>query len=210
MSEVVISAEIRNDLGTANVRKIRKQGRVPGIVYGADKTPSPVTFDKLELARMLRNEHSIINVTIAGEEQQSVVKSVQVHPLTGDLLHIDFMRVVAGQELTITVPVNIIGTAVGIKSGGIFSVARHDVQISVLPRFMPDHIDIDCSALNIGDAIRIKDIKAENFILLDDEDEIVCQVVMPRKEEEKEEVAAEEIAEPEVITARAEEESDSE
>lgn len=213
MSEVILSAEKRIGVGKSFVRKLRKDGKIPGVVYGAKNEPSAITVNKLELARLLRHEHSIINVNIDGVEEQAVIRAIQVHPLTGALLHIDFMRVVAGQELTITVPINIVGTAVGIKSGGVFSVVRNEVEISVLPSFMPDHINVDCSAMKIGDAIRIKDIKTENITFLADDEDVVCQVNMPRKEEEVvEEVAEEEtdMAEPEVITARAQEGSDSE
>lgn len=104
MSEVILSAEKRIGVGKSFVRKLRKDGKIPGVVYGAKNEPSAITVNKLELARLLRHEHSIINVNIDGVEEQAVIRAIQVHPLTGALLHIDFMRVVAGQELTITVP----------------------------------------------------------------------------------------------------------
>jgi len=214
MSEVVISAEKRNDTGKSFTRKLRSSGKIPGIMYGADINPAAVTFDSKELSRLLRHDHAIITVKVDGEEQMAVIKSIQNHPLTGKILHIDFMRVVAGQEITVTVPIHIVGTAVGVKTGGVFSTVKHDLQISVLPKFMPDNIEVDCSSLEMGDAIRVKDLKIDNVTILDDEDELICNVVMPRKEEVVEEseelgVEAEEM-EPEVITARGEEESESE
>ena len=215
MSEVIISAEKRSDTGKSVTRKLRSSGKVPGIMYGADTDPAAVTFDAKELARLLRHDHAIINVKVDGQEQMAVIKSIQNHPLTGKIIHVDFMRVVAGQEITVTVPIHITGTAAGTKTGGVFSTVKHDLQISVLPKDMPDNIEVDCSALQIGDAIRVKDLKLENVTILDDEDDLICNVVMPRKEEvveEAEELGEEaEEMEPEVITARGdEEESESE
>jgi len=213
MSEVVISAEKRNDKGKSFTRKLRRDGKVPGIMYGAEADPASVIFDAKELARLLRHDHAIINVKMEGEEDQmAVIKSVQNHPLTGNLLHIDFMRVIAGQEITITVPINIVGVAIGTKTGGVFSTVKNDMQISVLPRYMPDNIEVDCSALDIGDAIRVKDISIENATILDDEDDLICNVILPRKEEEVEEVdeldEEEMDMEPEVITARGDDDDD--
>ena len=210
MSEVVISAEKRNDTGKSITRKLRSNGKVPGIMYGADVDPSAVTFDAKELSRLLRHDHAIINVKLDGEEQMAVIKSIQNHPVTGKIIHIDFMRVIAGQEITVTVPIHIVGIAEGTKTGGVFSTSKNDLQISVLPRHMPDNVEVDCTALEIGDAIRVKDISVENVTILDDEEELICNVVLPRKEEVVEEVEeldeeAEDM-EPEVITARGDDE----
>jgi len=211
MSEVVISAEKRSDTGKSITRKLRSNGKVPGIMYGADMGPAAITFDAKELSRLLRHDHAIINVNVAGEEQMAVIKSIQNHPVSGKIIHIDFMRVVAGQEITITIPIHITGIAEGTKSGGVFSTSKHDLQISVLPKNMPDNVEVDCTALEIGDAIRVKDLKVENLTILDDEEELICNVVLPRKEEEVVEEVDEldeeaEDMEPEVITARGDDE----
>jgi len=142
------------------------------------------------------------------------VKSVQNHPTSGSILHIDFMRVIAGQEITVTVPIHITGVAIGTKTGGVFSTVKNELQLSVLPKFMPDNIEVDCSDLDIGDAIRVKDLSLENMTILDDEEELICNVILPRKEEEVEEaeelLEGEEEMEPEVITARGDDEEESE
>jgi large subunit ribosomal protein L25 len=216
MSEVVISAERRNDTGKSITRKLRRDGKVPGILYGADVEPTSVTLDAKELSRLLRHGHSIINIKVDGDEQMAVIKSVQNHPLNGKVIHIDFMRVVAGQEITVTIPIHIVGTAEGTKEGGVFSSVKHDIRISVLPKHMPDSVEVDCSALEIGDAIRVKDISMENVTILDDEEELICNVILPRKEEEVVEKVEEleeeaDSMEPEVITARGDDkESESE
>lgn len=208
MSEVIISAQVRKETGKSFTRKLRRDGKVPGIMYGADGEPSSVILDGRDLARLLRHDHSIINVKIDGKDQQAVIKSVQNHPVSGEIIHIDFMRIIAGQEITVTIPIHITGTAIGTKTGGIFSTVKHDLQISVLPKDMPDNIEVDCSGLDIGDSIRVKDIKVENITILDDDEDLICHVTVPRKEveEEVEELEEVEEQEPEVITARGEEE----
>jgi large subunit ribosomal protein L25 len=210
MSEVIISAQKRSETGKSIARKLRRDGKVPGIMYGADAEPTAVSFDAGELARLLRHDHSIITVKVDADEQQAVIKSIQNHPLHGNIIHIDFMRIIAGQEITVTVPLHIVGTAKGTKQGGVFSTVKHDLQVSVLPRFMPDNIEVDCSDLDIGDAFRVKDLNLENVTILDDEEELICNVILPRKEEvveEAEELGEEaEDMEPEVITARGDDE----
>ena len=215
MSEVAISAVKRGEKGKSFTRKLRRDGKVPGIMYGADNEPESVIFDAKELSRLLRHDHGLINVKMDGkEDQMAVIKSVQNHPLTGKVLHIDFMRVVAGQEITVTVPIHYIGTAVGTKAGGVFSTVKSELEISVLPKNLPDRVEVDCSGLEIGDAIRVKDITLENVTIIDDEDDLICNVILPRKQEEAEE--AEELAEgeeemePEVITARGDDEEGTE
>ncbi len=211
MSEVILSAKKRVDSGKSVARRLRRAGSVPGILYGGEDEPTSITMDTLELSRLLRKDHSIINVKVDGEDQRAVIKDVQNHPVYGDVAHVDFMRVVAGQEITVTIPIHYIGKAAGTEVGGVLSTLMNDIQISVLPRHMPENIEIDVSALEIGDAIRIKDLNLENVTILADENDLLANVLLPRQEEEEPEVADElledeEMAEPEVITARGDDE----
>lgn len=211
MSEVVLSAEKRSDTGKSVARRLRREGRIPGVMYGAENDPIAVSIERIELGRLLRKKHSIINVKVDGNDQRAVIKDIQYHPVSSDVTHVDFMRVVAGTEITVTVPLHFVGTAVGTKTGGVLSTLMHELPISVLPRYMPDSIEVDISALEIGDSIRLKDLALENMTVLISEEELVVQVTMPRKEEEVEEVEEVEEGEeqePEVITARGDEEEE--
>jgi len=211
MSEVVLSAEKRVDTGKSIARRLRREGRVPGVLYGGEGEPTSISMDTIELGRLLRKNHSIINVKVDGGDQRAVIKDVQNHPVSGNIAHIDFMRVVAGQEITVTVPLSMVGIASGTKTGGLLSTLLHELQISVLPRYMPENIEVDINALEIGDSIRVKDLNVENMTVLTDEDELIVHVTLPRKEEEPEEVdeleEGEEM-EPEVITARGDDDDD--
>jgi large subunit ribosomal protein L25 len=213
MSEVILSAEKRVETGKSIARRMRREGTIPGVLYGADVDPVAISIEKLELGRLLRKDHSIINVKVDGKDQQAVIKEIQNHPVSGDVAHIDFMRVTAGQEIAVTIPLSIIGTAAGTKVGGLLSTLMHELQISVMPRFMPDNIEIDISDLEIGDSIRVKDLNLENMTTVTDEEEMILQVTLPRKEEEPEEtdeLEESEEQEPEVITARADDDKESE
>jgi len=213
MSEAVLPVEKRVETGKSFVRKLRRDGRVPGTVYGGESTPISFSVDALEVARLLRGDHSIVKVEIDGKSENAVVKDVQIHPVYGQVMHIDFLRVVAGQEITINVPIHFIGNSAGVKLGGLLSTMKHEVNISVLPRNMPESIEVDISDLEVGDAIRLSDIKSDKFTILDDESEMIVQVTMQRTAAENEadiledSIAAEtaetaESAEPEVITAK--------
>lgn len=210
MSEVVLSGEKRENTGKAIAKRLRREGRIPGVLYGGDSEPSIVSFDALELRRLLRKDHSIINVKVGKDDQRAVIKEVQNHPVSGDITHVDFMRVVAGQEITVSVPLHMVGTAVGTKTGGVLSTVTHELQIAVLPRHMPESIEVDISGLEIGDAIRVKDLNLENMTAVTDQEELIVQVSAARKEEEVtegDELGEAVEQEPEVITARGDDES---
>jgi large subunit ribosomal protein L25 len=209
MSEAVLSVEKREGSGKSVVRKLRRADKVPGTIYGGADEPASISVDALEIARLLRGEHSIVDIEVDGKAEQVVVKDVQKHPVYSQIIHIDFMRVVAGQEIAIEVPIHLVGEAIGVKNGGVLTTLRSEVQISVLPKNMPDNIEVDISNLEIGDAIRLGDLKSENFTIIDDDNEMVAQVSAQKMEEEEpEDILAEEeeSAEPEVITAKDDEE----
>lgn len=211
MSEVVISAEKRTDKGKSFARRARRDGKIPGIMYGAEADATPIFVNSMELNRLLRKQHGIVNVKVDGEDKQAVIRDLQYHPVSGNILHIDFMRVSAGQVIKVTVPIHTIGEAKGTKEGGIFSLQKTELDVEVLPRHMPDNIEINIADLGIGDAIRVKDISVENVEILEDEDELICLVVLPRAEEEPEEeelLEEEAEQEPEVITARSDDEDE--
>ncbi|MGD9487102.1 MAG: 50S ribosomal protein L25 [Calditrichaceae bacterium] len=212
MSEIMLNAEKRGGNKKVIARGLRREGKVPAILYGQDKDPALLILDAHQLELMLKKDYSIIKLEVAGKEKQAVIKEIQYHPVTGKVLHVDFLRVAAGHVLKVTVPLHFEGEAPGIKAGGNFNIVKHELDIEVLPKNMPDYIKVDISALEIGDSIRVKDIKVENMEVFDDLEDMVCVVAAPKEievEEEEEEIE-EESAEPEVITARAKDDEDSE
>ena len=214
MSESVLQATIREGLGKANARRLRRSGYVPGTLYGVEKECVALAINKKELEKLLSETHSVINVKFDGNEQKSVVKEIQYHPVKGDIIHVDLQRIKAGQEISVSVPLKFIGEAPGVKMGGLFQTIKSDLDISTLPKYLPSEIEIDISSLEIGDTIHVSDIQIENITIHLDPEELICSVILPKKveepvevEEELEEVE-EEAAEPEVISQKAKEEEE--
>lgn len=205
-------AEKREGTGKSVSRKVRREGYVPAVIYGQTDTVDNVSINAHDLAQLLKKGQTIINLKVAGKDQQTVIKEIQYHPVTGNYLHVDFMRIAKGHELKIAVPINFEGKPAGIEAGGVMSTYKNELTINVLPKNIPDSLPIDVSALEIGDSLRVKDLKVENMQILDDPEDILCVVAAVRtaaeEEAEEEELAEEDVeeAEPEVITARKKDE----
>jgi large subunit ribosomal protein L25 len=192
----------------------RGQGSLPGIVYNREMNV-PVSVDMKAFDKVFRSQgtSSIIDLNIDGQNQEVLVKAVQMDKRKRVPQHVDFYAVMAGQAVEVNVPISLVGTAEGVRDGGVLDVQKRDVLISILPRLIPQHIDIDVSALKIGDSLHVRDLKnalpAEAEIL-DDEDLTVAAVVPPRAEEPVAAVAAPTSAEPEVITKGKKDEEEGE
>ncbi len=212
MSEMILNAEARKDSGKADARRLRRAGKVPAIIYGEIDAPASATIDAHELKMLLREKHAVIDLSLSGDVHQVIVRDVQVHPVNGSVLHIDFMEVKKGQKIVMSVPVRFEGTPNGVKEGGMLDIVRHEVSISVLPKDIPGEIVVNIEDMAIGDAVRVGDLPTDTIELLDELNDVLCRVAIPRAAEEEEteaeELEGEEMAEPEVITARDKEDSD--
>jgi len=213
MSNVQLNAEVRDGHGKAVVGRIRKGGMVPCIMYGVDDTTVSLAVDSLQIEKTLSTSYSVIDLKYDGQLQGVVVRDIQYHPVKGNIIHVDFLRVKAGQEIKISVPLRFIGESEGVKLGGVFQELMSEIAIVTLPKNLPEFIEVDISALEVNDAIHVKDLVVENFTIEDDPTDTICSVVPPKKieeevvtEEEEEgeglELEEEESAEPEVITAK--------
>jgi len=181
MSEVIISAQKRETAGTSISRSLRRSGRIPAVVYGASNDAIAVSVDRLELGRLLRSDFSVITIDLDGKKEQAVIKEVQVHPVHSDVLHVDFMRVAAGSEIKVTVPINYIGESEGVKLGGLLSIMKNELTMQVLPKNMPDTIEVDITNMAIGDVVRVGDLDLKDVTILDDPAVMLCQVHVTRK-----------------------------
>ena len=177
-----------------------KAGRLPGVVYNKE-TNIPVSLELREFDRAFRSQGtaSIINLDIDGSTHDVLVKAVQMDKRRRQPIHIDFYEVVANQPVDVYVPIEFTGDAVGAREGGQVDIQRREVHIRILPRLIPNHLEVDVSALAINDSLHLRDIidqlpgQAE---VLDDPDEAIYAVLPPRVEEPAEPAPA---AEPEVI-----------
>ena len=190
---------------------LRSEGRLPGVVYnkGLNVPISVVTraFDRVFRAQGVS---SVIDLEVDGKTHEVLVKAVQMDKRRREPLHVDFYAVTAGQVVDVHVPIEFVGTAAGAKAGGQVDIQRREVYLSVVPRLIPQNLEVDISALEIGDAVHISDIinllppEAE---VLDDAERTLITILPPRLVEEVETVA-EEVIEPEVIGEETEDEGD--
>jgi len=211
MADLKLNIENRNESGKADARRIRRVGKVPAVIYGEDLETSSLVMDAHAFELIMKEDQSLIELDWEGKKHRAIVRDIQRHPVTGNILHVDFFLVKAGQKVTLSVSLRYEGKPSGVKEGGNFQTVKNELEINVLPKDIPDYIEVEISELEMGQNLRVSDIQAENFEILDDPDEVICRVEVPKVEEEvveeeEEEGEEEESAEPEVITARDKEE----
>lgn len=190
-----IDAEARQGSGRSQSRKLRRQGRVPAIIYGGGRDPSSITLDRNNLVNQMGLEAfytSILNLKLDKKMQPVVVKEVQRHPSKSVVMHLDFQRVVEDEELTLTVPIHFVGEqiAVGVKEqGGVIEHTLTDVEISCLPAHLPEFLELDVTALGLNEILHLSDIKYPEGVmstqLAHGHDSPVVAIHPPRREEEE-------------------------
>jgi large subunit ribosomal protein L25 len=214
MEEVVIFAKERSEIGK-QMKVLRRQGLLPGIIYGKGLEPKPIVLDYREVTRILPGISSsrLLTVDIGGEKHITLVREKQHHPVTGSLLHVDFQKVSLTERIRVTVGINLIGDSPAVKNfNGVIVTGVENLEVECLPQDLPDHIDVDISKLEtIGSAIYVRDIFLPPQIEVFTESHEMVVLVTPPEAEEVEEVAeAVEVAavEPEVIEKGKKEEEE--
>ncbi|MCY4658636.1 MAG: 50S ribosomal protein L25 [Acidobacteria bacterium] len=196
--EARLAAETREARGKNHARRVRRAGRVPGVVYGGDTHGGqPVAVDPKELMRILRSEsgvNTLIELALdGGDAGRVLVKEFQLDPISSDLLHVDFYRLAMDKALTVTVPVSLSGEAVGVKlQGGLVDFVTREVQVECMPSEIPEHIEVDVSELRVGDGVRLRDrVEGVAWTPVSDPDTLLVHVLPPKIEESAEEAEAE-------------------
>lgn len=210
--DIKVMAQSRDATGTAAVRRMRRSGVLPGIVYGLEGRPQAVQLDVHTFQLMLRH-HASDNVVLDLQVDEAapkkvLLKEVQRDTRSGMPIHADFFEISMTEKMRVHVPIAIVGDAVGVQAGGVIDQVLRDLDIECLPGDLLEEIEVDVSALNIGDALSVADIKLpDGWVLHTPGDVGVVTVLLPRVEVEvKPEEAAEGApAEPEVIGAKKEE-----
>jgi large subunit ribosomal protein L25 len=165
-------AEIREDAGKGASRRLRREGKVPAIIYGAGRPPRALVFDHNRVIQQLENEKfysSVLNIKVGEKSQAAILKDVQRHPARPFVMHLDFQRIVADQEIRMNVPIHFIGedVAPGVKrSGGKISHLRTDVEVVCLPKNLPEYLDLDVSALELDEYLYLTDIKVPEGVTI--------------------------------------------
>ncbi len=202
MERPVLTAEIREGIGKEKARKLRAKGLIPAIFYGPRSETIPLVIHSKELKKALQTEageNVLIDLDIrkGGQADRKVVmlKDIQVDPLQRVTLHTDFYEVTMDEMVTVEVPVHLVGKPEGTKVGGILEQVRRTIQVQCLPGDIPKSIDVDVSALMIGDSIHVQDISVEKVKIISETNFTIATVVPPAVEEKVAEAVAPEAVE---------------
>ena len=204
MSPIVIDAQLRTPGGKNVNRRLRKSGRIPAVLYGPAKQPRAVTVDPEAVKDILYSDsgkNTIFSVSVeGGEHTNAMVKDYQLDPVQGSLIHADFFEIAMDQLLELTVNVELVGEAEGVKiGGGIMDFVTRSIEVECLPSDIPESIKVDVSHLKINDYIRVKNIQVDPRVKILTEPEVVIVTIVPPIKEEVPVEAPVEAAEPEVI-----------
>ena len=210
-------AELRDDAGKGSSRRLRREGKVPAIIYGGGKPPRALSFERNSLMRNMEQEaffSSVINVQVGDKEQPAILKDVQMHPAKRMVLHMDLQRIVATEKIRMSVPIHFLNeaTAVGVKlGGGTVSHMMSEVDISCLPKNLPEYLELDIGEMELDQMLYLSDIKLPEGVEIpeltqgNDQPVVSVHILKVAVEPEEEEAVEGEVPEGEVPTIAPEE-----
>jgi large subunit ribosomal protein L25 len=211
MATATLSATPRAGTGKGAARTLRREGQIPGVIYGHAREPQSLALNARDVERLLERvnaESTVIELSVDGRTARTLIREVQRHPFKREILHVDFQELVAGEKVTVHVPLVLVGSAEGVRAGGILDQVMRELEVEVDPSSIPDRFDLDVSALTIGHTLHVRDVpRPEGVTVLDDEDATICVIIPPRAETPAAgvETVAEPAAEPELIRKPKEE-----
>lgn len=220
MAAIEVVAFPRSAQGKGASRRLRRHGKVPGVIYGGASAPVAIELDHNALYQHLRREAfhaSILSMSVNGTKEQVLLRDVQMHPFRVEVLHVDFQRVTQDKQIHVKVPLHFVNgeTAPGVKlAGGIVSHILNDLEVTCLPKDLPAFIEVDLAQLEAGHSIHLSDLKlpagVEALAAQSGEDPVVATCVLPRAavEEEAEAAAAPTAAEVPLVAKKEEKEAD--
>lgn len=208
-----LAAAPRIGSGKGGARSLRRDGKIPAVIYGRGRDPEALAVDGAALNRLLTEiapSTTLVDVTVADRAPvKALIREIQRNPIRpGDIIHLDLYEVRAGEKITVEVPIRFTGVPEGVRNfGGVLDMTMHMLEIRVLPTEIPEHVEVDVTALNIGNSIHVSELHFPNLDILNDARQTVCTVVAPRAEEVVAPTpeAAAEVAEPELIRKPREE-----
>lgn len=195
MKSITINGSQRESVGKKATKALRNAGQVPCVVYGGDK---PVHFSAKELAFSnlvyTPNAHTVVITLDNGDTLNAVLQDIQFHPVTDKILHVDFYQLFEDKEISLNIPVNLVGNSRGVKNGGVLRRPYRKLRVKALPANLPDFIEVDITPLKIGDKITVGELANDKYSILQADNSVVCQVRTSRTavadDEEEEEAAA--------------------
>jgi large subunit ribosomal protein L25 len=216
MATASLSASPRAGTGKGVARTLRRNGQIPGVIYGHAREAQALTLNAREFDRLLERvtASTVIELDLAGKTSRTLIREIQRHPYKREVLHVDFLELVAGEKVTVDVPIVYVGTPQGVRDGGILDQIKHQLTVEADPTILPEHFEVDVSALTIGHALYVRDVRVPDGVTVqDDQDSPVALVAAPKAEPTPAEAmpavegaAPEAAAEPELIRKSKDEE----
>ena len=212
MASASLSAEARTETGKGVARKLRAAGRVPAVVYGHAREAQALSLQTRELEKLLSSistGSTVVELSLGGATTKTLIREVQRHPFKKQILHVDFQELVAGEKVTVEIPLVFVGIPEGVRlSGALLEQILHSIEVLVDPASIPNHIDVDVTNLAMGHSLHVNELSLPAGLeVLTEQDATVCAVVAPRAVvEETPAEGAEAVAEPELIRKTKEEE----
>lgn len=204
MATAQLSAIARNTTGKGAARSLRRDGRLPAIIYGHARKPLSLSVPEREFERLLERfaaENTVIELSIDGSMSRTLIREIQRHPVRRNVLHVDFQELVAGERMVVRIPIVLQGIPEGVRtSGGILNQIMQELECRVDPLNMPGKIDVDVTNITIGHSVHVSEITApEGVEILDEPEATICVVAAPKEEVEAPVATPEAAAEPELI-----------
>ncbi|MDX2194283.1 MAG: 50S ribosomal protein L25 [Gemmatimonadales bacterium] len=186
--QLSIAASRRTTKGKGAARQLRRDGKVPGVIYGHHREPESLAFDAPALGRLLQSatRSTIIDVAIdGGASSKALIREIQRDALRSkDIVHIDFLAISADEAVKVSVGIKLVGTSDGVRNhGGVLDFMRHDVEIEVLPADIPELLEVDVTHLGVGQSIHVRDLSIPKAKVLTDGDVTVCAVLAARADD---------------------------
>ena len=181
-----LTAERRTVTGSAASQRLRRQGIIPGVLYGHKEETIPLALKEAEIEPVLRHGERMIDIVLDGTTQKALIKEVQYDTFGDFILHVDLTRVALDEKVEISVEITTTGTAPGVAEGGVLDVVMRELEIECLPTDMPSEIKVDVKGLNIGDSILLKDLPLPEGVTAKGEPQAVVVTVLKPEEEEEE------------------------
>jgi large subunit ribosomal protein L25 len=191
----VLPASLRDADGSRQARRLRRAGQIPGVVYGGGEAPVPLQIEVLTLRRVLAHAGQIVDLDLDGTKTPVLLKDTQRHPVNGEPVHVDLLRVRMDVAIQTTVVVELVGfeDAPGAKEGGVIEQVNRDVTVEALPGDIPDNLPLDVSGMNVNDTLTLADLATPaGVVLVDDPEMVLVTCTPPRLEVEPEEEIEEE------------------
>lgn len=181
-----LDIESRESVGKKSTKAIRREGKIPSTLYFKGEEPESISIDKIKLYQALKSDQRVYEVELSGESQYVMVKAVQYHPVTDEIVHLDFMRVRRSEKMTISVPLVLIGKPIGVTEGGILSQSLNQIEISCFPTNVPEQIEVSIDNMELNESISIVDVSVddEEIEILSASDISVASIITPVAEQE--------------------------